>query len=190
MQLICPSCQSPCLLPAAFSRFFDMPMRCQSCTHHFDVPRVRAVGLTLPEPDDHFPASHTTSGHHPSGHHPSEHHIGGSAFDRSVSARRNHHSITCTHCRRSLLLAGKGRPPHPVRLTCPACLHSFTHGPVHRLIWRDAALTAVFAVVIFALSVFALDHYQLISLAQLEAWQWLADIAARIAAALGWVGPD
>jgi hypothetical protein len=45
-------------------------------------------------------------------------------------------------------------------------------------------------VVIFALSVFALDHYQLISLAQLEAWQWLADIAARIAAALGWAGPD
>ena len=185
MQLICPSCQSPCLLPAAFSRFFDMPMRCQSCTHHFDVPRVRAVGLTLPEPDDHFPAGHTTSEHHPSAHH-----IGGSAFDRSVSARRNHHSITYTHCRRSLLLAGKGRPPHPVRLTCPACLHSFTHGPVHRLIWRDAALTAVFAVVVFALSVFALDHYQLISLAQLEAWQWLADIAARIAAALGWAGPD
>lgn len=152
--------------------------------------RARAMGLTLPEPDDHFPAGHTTSAHHASGHHPSEHHIGGSAFDRSVSARRNHHSITCTHCRRSLLLAGKGRPPHPVRLTCPACLHSFTHGPVHRLIWRDAALTAVFAVVIFALSVFALDHYQLISLAQLEAWQWLADIAARIAAALGWVGPD
>ena len=168
MQLICPSCQSPCLLPAAFSRFFDMPMRCQSCTHHFDVPRVRAVGLTLPEPDDHFPASHTTSGHHPSGHHPSEHHIGGSAFDRSVSARRNHHSITCTHCRRSLLLAGKDRPPHPVRLTCPACLHSFTHGPVHRLIWRDAALTAVFAVAIFALSVFALGHYQLISLPSLK----------------------
>jgi hypothetical protein len=41
-------------------------------------------------------------------------------------------------------------------------------------------------VVIFALSVFALDHYQLISLAQLEAWQWLADIAARIGAALDW----
>ena len=133
--------------------------------------RARAMGLTLPEPDDHFPAGHTTSAHHASGHHPSEHHIGGSAFDRSVSARRNHHSITCTHCRRSLLLAGKDRPPHPVRL-----------------IWRDAALTAVFAVVIFALSVFALDHYQLISLAQLEARQWLADIAARIGAALA--GPD
>ena len=67
----------------------------------------------------------------------------------------------------------------------PAFLQSFTHDPVHRLIWRDAALTAVFAVVIFALSVFALDHYQLISLAQLEAWQWLADIAARIGAVLG-----
>ena len=40
--------------------------------------------------------------------------------------------------------------------------------------------------VIFALSVFALDHYQLISLAQLEAWQWFADIAARIGAALDW----
>jgi hypothetical protein len=185
VQLICPSCQSPCLLLAAFSRFFDMPMRCQSWTYHFDVPRVCAMGLTLPEADDHFPAGHTTSEHHPSAHH-----IGGSAFDRSVSARRNHHSITCTHCRRSLLLAGKDRPPHPVRLTCPACLHCFTHDPVHRLIWRDAALTAVFAVVIFALSVFALDHYQLISLAQLEAWQWLADIAARIAAALGWAGPD
>ena len=162
-----------------------MPMRCQSWTYHFDVPRVCAMGLTLPEADDHFPAGHTTSGHHPSGNHPSEHHIGGSAFDRSVSARRNHHSITCTHCRRSLLLAGKDHPPHPVRLTCPAGLHSF---PVHRLIWRDAALTAVFAVVVFALSVFALDHYQLISLAQLEAWQWLADIAARIGAALA--GPD
>ena len=71
--------------------------------------------------------------------------------------------------------------------TCPACLHSFTHEPVHWLIWRDAALTAVFAIVIFALLVFVLDRYQLISLAQLEAWQWPADIAARIGAALGWV---
>jgi hypothetical protein len=50
-------------LPAAFSRFFDMPMRCQSCTHYFDVPRARTMGLTLPEPDDHFPAGHTTSAH-------------------------------------------------------------------------------------------------------------------------------
>ena len=149
------------------------PVFCQPRFHAFSICqcavspariilmcRARTVGLTLPEPDDHFPAGHTTSEHHPSAHH-----IGGSAFDRSVSARRNHHSITCTHCRRSLLLAGKDRPPHPVRLTCPACLHCFTHDPVHRLIWRDAALTAVFAVVVFALSVFALNHYQLISLA-------------------------
>ena len=179
MQLTCPLCQSTCILLAVFSRFFDMPIRCQACTNHFDVPRSPpSLGLTAAV--DPLPADNHASGNH----------IGRPSFDQSISARRNHHSITCTHCRRSLLLAGKDRPLHPVRLTCPACLHSFTHGPVHRLIWRDAALTAVFAVVIFALSVFALDHYQLISLAQLEAWQWLADIAARIATALSWVGPD
>ena len=43
MQLICPSWQSACILPAAFSRFFDMPIRCQACTNHFDVPRTRPL---------------------------------------------------------------------------------------------------------------------------------------------------
>ena len=101
MQLTCPLCQSTCILLAVFSRFFDMPIRCQACTNHFDVPRS---------------------------------------------------------------------PP-------------------------SLGLTVLFAAVIFALSVLALDHYQLISLAQLEAWQWLVDITGRIGARLngielGWAGLD
>lgn len=184
MQLTCPSCQSACILPAAFSRFFDMPIRCQACTNHFDVPRSPpSLGLTAAV--DPLPADNHASGNH----------IGRSSFDQSISARRNHHSITCAHCRKFLLLAGKDRPPHPVQLTCPACQQSFTHNPAHQLTWRGAALTVLFAAVIFALSVLALDHYQLISLAQLEAWQWLVDITGRIGARLsgielGWAGLD
>ena len=94
MQLTCPSCQLACIFPAVFSRFFDMPIRCQ------------------------------------------------------------------------------------------ACQQSFTHNPAHQLTRRGEALTVLFAAVIFALSVLALDHYQLISLAQLEAWQWLVDITGRIGARL------
>ena len=80
-------------------------------------------------------------------------------------------------------------------MTCPACQQSFTHNPAHQLTWRGAALTVLFAAFIFALSVLALDHYQLISLAQLEAWQWLVDITGRIGARLngielGWAGLD
>ena len=174
MQLTCPSCQSACILPAAFSRFFDMPIRCQACTNHFDVPRSSpSLGLTAAV--DPLPADNHASGSH----------IGRSSFDQSISERRNHHSITCAHCRKFLLQAGKDRPPHPVQLT-----------------WRGAALTVLFAAVIFALSVLALYHYllilyryQLISLAQLEAWQWLVDITGRIGARLngielGWAGLD
>ena len=131
----------------------------------------------------------------PADNHASGNHIGRSSFDQSVSARRNHHSITCAHCRKFLLLAGKDRPPHPVQLTCPACQQSFTHNPAHQLTWRGAALTVLFVAVVFALSVLTLDHYQLISLAQLEAWQWLVDITGRIGARLkgielGWAGLD
>ena len=184
MQLTCPSCQSACILPVAFSRFFDMPIRCQACTNHFDVPRS-PPSLGLMATVDPLPADNHIPGNN----------IGRSSFDQSISARRNHHSITCAHCHKFLLLAGKDRPPHPVQLTCPACQQSFTHNPAHRLTWRGAALTVLFAAVIFALSVLALDHYQLISLAQLEAWQWLVDITGRIGARLngielGWAGLD
>ncbi len=56
-------------------------------------------------------------------------------------------------------------------------------------------MAVLFAAVIFALSVLALDHYQLKSLALLEAWQWLVDINGRIGAELngielGWAGLD
>ena len=167
MQLTCPSYQSACILPTAFSRFFNMPIRCQAYTNHFDVLRSPpSLGLTAA--DDPLPADNHASGNH----------IGRSSFDQSISARRNHHNITCAHCRKFLLLAGKDRPPHPVQLT-----------------WRGAALTVLFAAIIFALSVLALDHYQLISLAQLEARQWLVDITGRIGARLngielGWAGLD
>ena len=184
MKLTCPSCQSACILPAAFSRFFDMPIRYQACTNHFDVPRSPpSLGLTAAI--DPLPADNHLSGNH----------IGRSSFEQSISARRNHRRITCAYCRKFLLLAGKDRPPHPVQLTFPARQQSFTHTPAHQLTLRGAALTVLFAAVIFALSVLALDHYQLISLAQLEAWQWLVDITGRIGARLngielGWAGLD
>ena len=173
MQLTCPSCQSACIFQAAFSRFFDMPTRCQACTNHFELP-LSPPSLGLTAAVDALPADNQASGNH----------IGRPSFDQSISARRNRHRITCAHCRKVMLLAGKDRPPHPVHLTCPACQQSFTHNPAHRLTWRGAALTVLFAAVIFALSVLAIDHYQLISLAQLEAWQWLVDITGRIGARL------
>lgn len=157
MQIICPSCQSPFTVPAGYTRFFDMPIRCTTCRHCFDLPQraFRQTGSTAQPATVSF-------------------------FAGTVSAQRNHHTIRCRKCRQTLLLAGKDRALHRLWLTCPACSQAFRHDPVRHLRWKYGVILALSVGISVAIGILLLDHTRLISLDQMAAWHWLGDTAMRV----------
>ena len=161
MHIICPSCQSSIVLTAAFTRFCHMPVRCTVCMHAFDMPR-RAYGLRG---------------------------AGGKQestvpFAGTVSAQRNHHPIRCSHCRHTLLLAGKDPPVQSIWLSCPFCNRSFRHNSAHWLGWRYGVALASGATIVVIAAILVLDHNRLIALDHITGWPWLAESSVRMLEAL------
>ena len=162
MHLECPQCEAALRVPDSLRRYYDMPVRCYRCRHVFTVAR-------------HSPRDNTGPAHD-----------AGQSFDRSVSARQNHHMTRCHDCGAALRVPGRQeqaarRKSGPLSVTCPPCLAVFQHhGPgtaahLDRLMIGLVAGLAVGCLVLWG------HHEGYIELRNLDNASWISGLRRMLA---------
>lgn len=156
MDLRCSYCRNAVTVPTGLRRYFDMPVRCCHCRRIFMVSRQ---GPT----DDAVPA------HAPP--HP---------LDRSVSARRNHHLISCHACGASLRLAGKRGDGMTMDLLCLYCMAEFRHHERAAAISPDAVILTLIVLIAAGSGVLWGQHEGYIELRNMAGTGWLEGLRQLI----------